>query len=66
MIEREYKLIVNALFKMLAGGSINWMRNLPLVFLADQLTVRTSTGLIPYYISCGNKLVLPIELELPT
>lgn len=66
MIEREHKPIVNALSKMLAEGSINWMRNLLLVFLADQLTVRTSSGLIPYYISCGNKPILPIELELPT
>ena len=51
---------------MSAAGSTNWVRNLPAVLWADRLTVRTSTGLTPYYISCGNEPVLPIELEIPT
>ena len=42
------------------------MRNLPAVLWADRSTVRTSTGLTPYYICCGNEPVLPIELEVPT
>lgn len=42
------------------------MRNLLVVFWADQLTIRTSTDLTPYYISYGNEPVLPIELEVPT
>lgn len=43
-------------------------QNQPAVLWADRSTVRTSTstGLTPYYISCGSKHVLPIELEVPT
>ena len=66
MIERGHKPIVDALSKMSDGGSTNWVRNLPSVLLADRSTVRTSTGLTPYYICCGSEPVLPIELEVPT
>lgn len=66
MIERGHKPVVDALSKMSDGGSTNWVRNLPAVLWADRSTVRTSTGLAPYYISCGNEPVLPIELEIPT
>ncbi len=64
MIERGYKLIVFAVSKMSDGGSPNWVRNLPAVPLADRSIVRTSTGLAPYYICCGSKLVFSIELEV--
>ena len=66
MIERGHKPIVDALSKMSDGGSTNWVRNLPAVLWADRSTVRTSTGLTPYYISCGSEPDLHIELEIPT
>ena len=66
MIERGHKPIVNTLSKISDGGSTNWVRNLSAIFWANQSTVRTSTSLTPYYISCGNELVLLIELEIPT
>ena len=66
MIERGHKPIVDALSKMSAGGSTNWVRNLPAVLWADRSTVRSSTGFTPYYIYCGSEPVLPIELEVPT
>ena len=66
MIERGHKPIVDALSKMSERGSTNWVRNLHTVLLADRSTVRTSTGLTPYYICCGSELVLPIELEIST
>ena len=66
MIERGHKPIVDALSKMSDGGSTNWVQNLPAVLWADRSTVRTSTGLTPYYICCGSEPVLPIELEIPT
>ena len=62
MIERGHKPIVDALSKMSDRGSTNWVRNLPAVLWADRSTVRTSTGLTPYYICCGSEPVLPIEL----
>lgn len=66
MIERGHKPIVDTLSKLSDGGSANWVRYLPTVLWANRSTVRTSTGLTPYYISCGNELALPIELEIPT
>lgn len=66
MIERGHKPIVDALSKISTGGSTNWVRNLSAVLQADRSTVRTSTGLTPYYIYCGSEPVLPIELEVPT
>lgn len=66
MIERGHKPLVDALSKMSDGGSTNWVRNLPAVLWADRSTVHTSTGLTPYYISCGNEPILLIKLEIPT
>lgn len=66
MIKRGHKPIVDALSKMSDGGSTNLVRNLPAVLWADRFTVRTLTGLTPYYISCGNEPVLPIKLKVPT
>ncbi len=65
MIERGHKPIVNALSKMSAEGSTNWVRNLPAVLWADWSTVCTLTGITLYYISCRSEPVLPIELEVP-
>ena len=39
---------------------------MPAVLWADRSSVRTSTGLTPYYICCGSEPVLPIELEVST
>ena len=66
MIEKGHKSIVDTLSKMSDGGSTNWVQNLPAVLWADRSTVRTLTGLTPYYISCDNEPVLPIELEILT
>lgn len=66
MIERGHKPIVDALSKMSDGGSTNWVQNLPAVLCTDRSTVRTSTGLTPYYISCGSEPVLPIKLDILT
>lgn len=66
MIEHKYKLIVDIFSKMLNKESINWIQNLPIVLWANQSTIRTSTGLLPYYICCRSKLVFPIKLEIST
>lgn len=66
MIECEHKPIIDVFSKISDGGSTNQVQNLPVVVWADQSTVCTSTGRIPYYISSENKLVLLIELEIFT
>lgn len=66
MIERVYKFIFNALSKMLDKESTNLLKNSHAVLWADRSTVHASTSLAPYYISCGNKLVLPIKLKVIT
>lgn len=46
--------------------STTWVRNLHAVPWAGWSTVRISTGLTRYYISCSGEPILPIELEIPT
>jgi hypothetical protein len=65
MIERGYKLFVDALFKMTNGGFGNWVDNLFVVLWVDRFTVRRSTGHIPFYLFCGREFVLFIEFEVP-
>ncbi len=66
MIERGHKPILDAISKMSKGRPIHWVRNLPTVLLADRSTIRTFTGFNPYYICCGSKPLLPIELKILT
>lgn len=66
MIQHGHKPIFDALSKMSDRGFTNWVQNLPAVFWADRSTIHTSASLAPYYISCGNEIVLRIELEIPT
>jgi hypothetical protein len=65
MIERGYKLLINALFKIINKGFGNWVNNLFAVLWADRFTVRRSTRHIPFYFFCGREPVLPIKLEIP-
>lgn len=66
MIKRGHKPTIDALSKMSEGDFTNWVQILPAVLWADRSNVRTSAGLTPYYFSCGNESVLPIELEILT
>lgn len=66
MVERGHKPVVDALAKMTDGGLGNWVQNLAAVLWADRSTVKSTTGLSPYYVLCGSEPVLPIELEIPT
>lgn len=65
MIKRGHKLIINILPKISTRGFTNWIHNLLAIFWVDQSTIHTSTNLILYYITYGNKPVLFIELEIP-
>ena len=65
MVERGHKPFVDALAKMTDGGLGNWVQNLAAVLWADRSTVKSTTGLSPYYVLCGSEPVLPIELEIP-
>jgi hypothetical protein len=65
MIERDYKLFVDALSKMTNKGLGNWIDNLFIVLWADRFTIKRLIGHIPFYLFYGRKPVLPIELEIP-
>jgi hypothetical protein len=64
MIERDHKLFVDALSKMINGGLGNWVDNLFAVLWADRFIVRRSIGYIPFYFFCGRESVLFIEFEV--
>jgi hypothetical protein len=65
IIERGYSPIVNALAKITDGGKGNWVQNLYAVLWADRITVRKSTGYIPFYLNVSSEPILPIELDIP-
>lgn len=67
MVKRGHKPIMDALAKM-EGGNLGskWVDNLHAVLWADQLTVKTSTGMSLFWMVCGQEPVLPIDLEIPT
>lgn len=66
MIEQGHKPIVDALTKMSNGGLQNWVKNLSAVAKADQTTVETTIRHTPFYLNCGQELVMPIELDFLT
>lgn len=63
MVERGHKPLSDALSKMSDEGK-GWVRHLPAVLWADRTTVKTTTGMTPYYLICGSEPVLPIELDV--
>jgi hypothetical protein len=65
MIERGYKLFINALSKMINGGLGNWVNNLSAVLWADRFIVRRLIGYIPFYLFCGREPVLVIKFNIP-
>jgi hypothetical protein len=65
MIERGYKLLINALSKMTNGGLRNWINNLFAVLWADRFIVRRSIRYTSFYLFCDREPVLPIEFEIP-
>jgi hypothetical protein len=66
MIERGYKLFVDALSKMTKRGFKNWINNLFAVLWADRFIIRRSIGHIPFYLFCGKEPILSIKFNVPT
>jgi hypothetical protein len=64
MIERGYKLLINALSKMTNGRLRNWVNNLFAVLWIDRFTIRRSTRHTPFYLFYNRKPILLIELEV--
>jgi hypothetical protein len=65
MIERGHRPIADSLAKM-TKESKGWTDNLHAVLWADRTTVKSTTGLTPFYLNCGSEPILPIELDIPT
>ncbi len=64
MIERNYKFLSDALFKMFDEELKNWINNLHVVFWADRFIVKFITDLISFYLQCNNESMLSIELKI--
>jgi hypothetical protein len=65
MIERGYKLFINALSKMTNKRLGNWVNNLPAVLWADRFIIKRSTGHIPFYLFYSREPVLFIKFKIP-
>jgi hypothetical protein len=66
MVERGHRPITEALAYMTNGGLSSWVKNLPIVLLADRTTVHQPTGKTPFFMVYGREAVLPVELKYPT
>jgi len=58
LVERCHQQIVDELAKL----GPKWVKNLPLILLADRITTRASTGFTPYRLVFGQDCILSIEL----
>jgi hypothetical protein len=65
MIERDYKLLINALSKIINKEFGNWINNLPTVLWTNRFTVRRSTGYTPFYLFYGREPILLIKFKIP-
>ncbi|MBW0506542.1 hypothetical protein O181_046257 [Austropuccinia psidii MF-1] len=66
MVERGHKKLKDALVKMCGESGGKWKKYLPLVTLADRISIKTSTGFSPYEIQFGQLTLLPIDIETKT
>jgi hypothetical protein len=66
MIERDYKLFINALSKITNKGLRNWINNLPAILWANRFTIRRSTRHIPFYFLYNKEPILSIKFKIPT
>jgi hypothetical protein len=65
MIERDYKLFINALSKITNGELKNWIDNLLAILWADRSIIRRSTGHIPFYLFYSREPILLIKFKIP-
>ncbi|MBW0542956.1 hypothetical protein O181_082671 [Austropuccinia psidii MF-1] len=66
MIERGHKQLKDALVKMCGENGSKWKEYLPIVTLADRISVKRTTGYSPFELQFGQQAVLPIDIETNT
>ena len=52
--------------QMCGENGSKWKQNLPLVFFADRISTKRTTGMSPYELLFGQKAVLPLDIEAAT
>ncbi|MBW0490508.1 hypothetical protein O181_030223 [Austropuccinia psidii MF-1] len=66
MVERGHKQLKDALVKMCGESGGKWKNYLPLVTLADRVSIKRSTGFSPFELQFGQLPVLQIGIETKT
>ena len=66
IIERQHRTIRESLVKTCSNDISKWPTLAPLVFWADRVTIRKSTGYSPFYMAHGIEPILPFDLTLTT
>jgi hypothetical protein len=66
MIERGNQPLKDALVKLCETDGKKWRHYLPLVFFADRISTKRTTGYSPYGLVFGQSAILPVDLELET
>ena len=65
-VEAVNKVIVSGLKKRLDDAKGRWVEELPYVLWTYRITLRRSTGEIPFSMSYGAEAVIPIEVGFST
>ncbi|MBW0480664.1 hypothetical protein O181_020379 [Austropuccinia psidii MF-1] len=66
MVERGHKKLKEALLKMCGENGSKWKEYLPIVTLADRISVKRKTGYSPFDLQFGQQAILPINIETNT
>lgn len=64
IIKKKYKFIIDKFSKMTKEKFGKWFDNLSIVLLANKSTVKTTIGMLPFYLNYDFKMVLLIELKI--
>ena len=64
MIARGHQPLKDALVKLCETDGKKWRHYLPLVFFAERISTKRTTGYSPYEIFFGQSAILPVDLEL--
>ena len=63
MIEKKYKFLINAFFKMTENDRKKWIKYLSTVLWIDHSTMRVNTEKTLFYLFCNDEIVLFIKIK---
>nr|GEX59027.1 reverse transcriptase domain-containing protein [Tanacetum cinerariifolium] len=66
LVERENRSLGEGIKARLGEGNKNWIKELPHVFWAHRIMIKSSHDDIPFSLTYGTEAVIPAEIRMPT